>query len=196
MIYGIDEVGRGAWAGPLVVASVGYEWQVKFEFDDNKRLWRLKDDVQVIVRDSKKLSKKQRDVTNDWLVANVKYEIVSGEASQINEVGIRKVWDDLVVQLAKNSQEKMIVDGSLLPPEITNARCLVRAEESIWGVAAASIIAKVYRDKLMGDLAKVYVGYGWERNVGYGTREHQEGIKRLGLTWQHRKLWVRKLLGR
>ncbi len=195
MVYGIDEVGRGAWAGPLIVAGVSCQWQKKFEFDDIKKIWRLNADQSIVVTDSKKLNRKSRELSAKWLMCNASYRIGMDSAKNINKFGIRKVWDRLVEDLVKDEDSEVVIDGEWKPGGLENVRNLVRGDMLVWEIAAASIIAKVYRDNLMANLAKKYQGYGWERNVGYGTREHREAIRQLGLNDQHRELWVRKVLG-
>ncbi len=193
MVYGIDEVGRGAWAGPLVMAGVSYDGQRKFGFDEIKKVWRLVEDSRVIICDSKKLSRKVRELSACWLEKNVYYRLVEDSAEKINEMGIRKVWDGLVIDLVSEIEGKIVIDGNWKPDGLENVQTLVKGDTLVWEISAASILAKVYRDNLMLKLAEDYKGYGWERNVGYGTKEHREAIVKLGTNDQHRKLWVRKL---
>ena len=87
-----------------------------------------------------------------------------------------------------NVPVKALIDGNIIPPDLPCvAECIVKGDTKVVSIAAASIIAKVVRDKFMTKLAQLYPGYGWERNFGYGVKEHQEALKTLGVTSEHRR---------
>lgn len=184
-VAGIDEVGRGCLAGPIVVGAVVFEPMVQ-----------LIDEVQ----DSKLLTPKHRES----LAAEIKnsalnYAIGVGSVEHINNHGImsalRFAINAALTQLPKSDQ--LLIDGRPLttveyswPP----AEYIIKGDQHVYSIAAASIIAKVYRDELMKKLAVDFPQYGWERNVGYGTAEHQSNLLIHGACLHHRQLFLRKIL--
>lgn len=176
MIVGIDEVGRGCLAGPLLAAAV--------EFDDHVDIVGLKD--------SKKLSKIQREKLVPEIEALARqYGIGWVWPEEINKVGItesvrlamQRAIDSLVI-----TDQKIIVDGNYnYLGHINRSNCLIKADDLVQQVVAASVLAKVARDKYMYDISIKYPGYFFEKNVGYGTKHHMLAIKDLGITPIHRK---------
>jgi ribonuclease HII len=184
---GMDEVGRGAMAGPLVAAAVA-----------------LPDRVQLppglAIADSKGLSPEQRTELDRWIRAHaglLAIELIGVEA--INRLGIgwanRAIYGRLMRRLGVR---RYLVDGNLRlhglapPGSRVVCRCGGDAREPVIG--AASIVAKVYRDRLMGTLHQAYPSYGWARNAGYATVEHRQAIRTDGPCEQHRTLYLRRLL--
>jgi ribonuclease HII len=173
---GLDEVGRGCWAGPLVAAAVA-----------------LPDDVSISgLNDSKKLSKLQRE----------KLVVVIEEKA--TAIGVGWVWPDAIdnggiTQAVKSAMEQafsqihckydeLIVDGHInYLVAVPGSQAIIKADGSVPAVSAASIIAKVARDRYMTGIAAQYRGYGFERHVGYGTKAHIEALATYGVTDMHRR---------
>jgi ribonuclease HII len=177
---GIDEVGRGCWAGPLVAGAVVLP--VKPGLKGGR----------VLLRDSKKLSKRQRKASADWIHANA-LAVGLGWVSprEVDRVGIvRAVGMAMERALAQVTMhfEELIVDGNHnFFPFDPRARAVIKADDSVPSVSAASIIAKVARDDYMAEIARQYDGYGFEKHVGYGTAAHIAALKSLGVCDIHRR---------
>ncbi len=186
---GIDEVGRGCWAGPLVAGAVilPADFQLK--------------DCSVHVRDSKKLTKKQRELTAKWVHENA-LAVGLGwvEPREIDAMGLTESVRQAMSRALEKIRmvyDEIIVDGNInYFADDPRARAVVRADDSVSSVSAASIIAKVARDAHMADLDKKYAGYGFARHVGYGTAEHIAALQSLGVSDMHRRSYkpVHKLL--
>lgn len=185
-------MGRGAFAGPVVAAVV--------VFDPLNINW-PKD---VLIRDSKKLTPKQREVSSAWIKKNTYWGIGETGVTLINQKGMgkatqtafRKAISELHYHLPKNL-EHLLVDAFFVPYVKGLARpkqtAIVKGDETSCSIAAASIIAKVHRDEIMRDLSTRFRKYNWRQNVGYGTQEHRQAILSYGITPQHRKSFVFKL---
>jgi ribonuclease HII len=178
MILGIDEVGRGAWAGPLVVGAVVLGG-VTIEG----------------LADSKLLTEKQRGKLNEDIIScALSYGLGWVHADELDKIGLSealKVATRRAVEQIKISYSEIIIDGTVNFLKGTNKEQFVttikKADQLIPSVSAASIIAKVARDKYMKSMKDEYPGYSFERNVGYGTKLHSEGIVKNGITEIHRK---------
>lgn len=188
VVIGLDEAGRGPWAGPVVAAAT---WL------DASRLDR---DLAASLDDSKKLTAKNRDVLFAVLSdpACDFAAIAVGEASveeidslnilQASLLAMQRAAAALAAALgAQRVPHIALVDGNQLPRLSCQARAVVRGDSLSLSIAAASVVAKVTRDRAMAEHARAFPGYGWERNQGYGTAEHQAGIARLGVTPLHRR---------
>jgi ribonuclease HII len=183
MIVGIDEVGRGCWAGPLVAGAV---------------LLRQPIDG---LRDSKKLSKRQRERLTAAIYASGAAVGLGWVApAEIDSVGltqaVRLAMERALEQLAAPYDE-VIIDGNLnFLAHLPRTRALIKADDSVPAVSAASIVAKVARDDYMTGLAVQYPGYGFEAHVGYGTAAHRAALATLGVSDQHRQSYkpIRALL--
>jgi ribonuclease HII len=180
---GIDEVGRGCWAGPLVAGAVVLGEPIKG------------------LKDSKKLSKAQRErlavqvhetalaVGLGWVwpaeldSGGISWAVKTAMERALAEVGI--VYDELIIDGAIN-----YCAGN------PRARAVVRADDSVPAVSAASIVAKVARDKYMAELGEAYAGYGFGAHVGYGTAAHRAALQTLGVSDIHRRSFrpIRELL--
>ena len=172
---GCDEVGRGCLAGPVVAAAVILPKNYQHE----------------LLNDSKQLSKEERlqiheDILRDalaWAVA----EVSNQEIDKINILNASFKAMHLALDQLKIKPEFLLIDGNRfkayndLPHE-----CVIKGDATYLSIAAASILAKNYRDDLMEKLALQFPGYGWETNVGYPTSKHRDGIKALGVTEYHR----------
>ncbi|SMD43729.1 RNase HII [Aquiflexum balticum DSM 16537] len=173
---GCDEVGRGCLCGPVVAAAVILPEDYANEF----------------INDSKKLSKSNRenlfeeikDAALAWSIAEASVE----EIDQINILHASFLAMNRAVKSLNLIPHHLLIDGNRFKTDLNIPfDCIVKGDGKFASIAAASILAKVYRDNLMADFAKKYPGYGWEKNVGYPTKLHREGIIKLGLTPLHRK---------
>ena len=173
---GCDEVGRGCLAGPVVAAAVIFPKNYQHEgLNDSKQLTR---EEREILRE---------DILHDalcWAVAEVDNE----EIDQINILNASFKAMHFALDKLSLRPELLLIDGNRFHPyhEI-KFECVVKGDATYLSIAAASVLAKTYRDDLMSKLAARFPGYGWETNVGYATFEHREGIRGLGITPYHRK---------
>ena len=181
MILGIDEVGRGPWAGPLVVGAVVLGGIAIDGLTDSKKLTkRRREELDVIIRD------KASGYGLGWVSAN-----------EIDEIGLSAALvlaSKRAVEQINAPYHEIIIDGTINFLSGTNkggyVKTLKKADLLIPSVSAASIIAKVARDNYMVDQDTAYPGYGFKTHVGYGTAVHREAIKRLGVTPLHRLSFV------
>lgn len=181
-ICGLDEVGRGSLAGPLVACAVIMP-NLKFEIRN--------------LKDSKKLSHKQRErIHKELLEMKVEYWLEKISVRQINSRGIGWANIEIFKRLIKSIKaDEYIVDGSLkIKIRKKLVKCVVRADNKYKCVMAASIIAKVTRDKIMESLHDKYPQFGWNKNMGYGTGEHISAIKKFGVVKYHRDVFVQTSL--
>lgn len=196
-VIGIDEVGRGPVAGPIVVCACAVREDFIIEDLFPKKL----------LKDSKKLSEKKREEIFDKinLLSGQKiivYGIGQATSSEIDEFGlsycIKKCIQSAIDELHKKNiklDSKMFLDGSLFADtKYINQETVIKGDEKIGQIALASIIAKVYRDKIMKEVGEKFPQYGFENHVGYGTKAHFESIKKFGVTEIHRKSFLKKIL--
>ena len=183
---GLDEVGRGALAGPLVAAAVILPEDIR------ERLGTLAP----FLRDSKTTPRGKREAVALALREHaLVIALAVAPVSVIDARGIgwanRDVFRRLISQI---DADEYVVDGKVKPPappdRMARVRCMVKADAHTPAVSAASIIAKVYRDHLMAELAEAHSGYGWERNAGYGSAEHLEALRTHGPTQHHRAVFI------
>jgi len=186
-IAGVDEAGRGPLAGPVVAAAVVLDVRA------------LSSPVWAALDDSKKMTAAARDTL---------YEVITDSAD--TGVGIATVDDiDLLnilgatmkamgdaMRVLKQAPDFALIDGNRLPVLTCEGACVVKGDAKSMSIAAASVVAKVTRDRIMKDLDQRYPGYGWAQNAGYGTKQHMDALSRLGATPAHRKSFapVRKIL--
>ena len=171
---GVDEVGRGCLAGPVVSSAVILKESVNLR----------------ILKDSKKISFKKRIEIAEHIKLNSIYAIGMASVEEILKLNIlqasllsmKRAIDQLSVK-----PELILIDGNFAPKGITNFKTIINGDEKIKSISAASIVAKVYRDQLMIKLSEKFHNYAWERNFGYGTKAHIEGLKKFGITSHHRK---------
>lgn len=178
IVAGIDEAGRGPLAGPVVAAAVIIDRA------------RLAPRLLAQIDDSKRLSRARREVVFEALADVAHIGIGQADVDEIDRINIlqasllamRRAVDQLGVK-----PETALIDGNRAPELSCRSRCVVGGDRLSASIAAASIVAKVTRDRLITELARLYPGYGWERNAGYGTREHLEALQILGITPEHRR---------
>lgn len=182
MIAGVDEAGRGPLAGPVVAAAVIFPEN----FDDEQ------------INDSKKLTCDEREKCFDVITSNAisySYEFVSPD--EIDSINILQAS----LKAMKSSVEKLyiqpdliLVDGNKTFYTQTPIKCIVKGDSKSISIAAASIVAKVVRDRFMKELALQFPVYRWERNKGYPTEYHRAKIKEAGATPHHRKTFLKKIM--
>lgn len=183
VICGVDEAGRGPLAGPVFAAAV------------------ILPEGHIIegVNDSKKLSEKKRDLLFDKIIDEcVCYSIGTASEREIDEINIlqatflamKRAVDGLEIK-----PDLALVDGNQIPPVNADVLTIVKGDGKSASIAAASIIAKVSRDRYMIELAKQYPQYEFERHKGYGTKLHYEKIAEYGICEAHRKTFLKKVLG-
>ena len=174
IIAGVDEVGRGCLAGPVVSAAVILKKGVLIKN----------------LKDSKKLTFEQRiEVSND-IKKNSYFSIGVASVKEIEKLNILQAsllsMKRAVMSLSRKP-DLILVDGIFAPQVLNKCKTVVKGDEKIKCISAASILAKVYRDKIMIKMSKKYKNYFWNKNFGYGTKQHILGLKKYGLTTMHRK---------
>lgn len=187
LVVGVDEAGRGPWAGPVTAAAV---WL------DPDRMPRLLRDG---LDDSKALTPERRVVLFDALTASAtagRAAIGLGAAS-VAEIDARNILQASLAAMARavaaleaalgRRADAALIDGDRVPTLACPAEAVVKGDGRSLSIAAASVVAKVTRDRQMAGLAACHPGYGWERNMGYGTPEHRVALARLGATPEHRR---------
>jgi len=174
-VAGVDEVGRGPLAGPVFAAAVILD----------------PDNFPAGLRDSKKLSTTRREDLFQVICATSQFCIAQASVGEIDQINIlqatflamRRAVEGLAI-----APDHALIDGNRMPPNLPcPAETIIKGDDRSLSIAAASIIAKVARDRLMVDLAQQFPGYGWETNAGYGTERHMAGLKTLGVTPHHRR---------
>lgn len=174
-LCGIDEAGRGPWAGPVVAAAVILD----------------RDAVPEGLNDSKKLSAKRREVLFSDLQSCALIGIGIASVSEIDRLNISKAnWLAMgrAFELLPVRPQFALIDGNRIPPELPcSAKAIVKGDGRSLSIAAASIAAKVTRDRIMAELSREYPEYGWDRNAGYGVPAHSAALARLGVTPHHRR---------
>ena len=177
-IAGVDEVGRGPLAGPVVAAAVI-----------------LPADYEITgLNDSKKLSEKRREAMNEIIKSEaVSFGIGLIGQETIDEINIlQATYEAMRLALGQLSPvpDMILVDAVTIPGIETRQLPIVKGDAKSASIAAASIIAKVYRDHLMIEYDRIYPQYGFARNKGYGTKEHINALKEFGPTPLHRKSFI------
>lgn len=183
---GIDEVGRGAWAGPLVAAAVWFPKKIRVP-------------KSLILCDSKTLTKKQKMCSAQFIREHSFFVIKSVSEKTLSQKGIQEankiVFEECVAEMQKilknfDAETKFVIDGRPQKNFSHAATFVVGGDGLYQSIAAASIIAKVERDRTMTELAQEYPQYGFERHVGYGTREHYEALIAHGPCPEHRMSYM------
>ena len=170
----MDEVGRGCLAGPVVSSAVILKETVNLS----------------LLKDSKKITFKKRAEIARHIKLNSIYAVGIASVDEILKMNIlqaallsmKRAIDQLLVK-----PELILIDGNFAPVGLKNFKTIINGDEKVKSISAASIVAKVYRDKLMIKLSEKFQNYAWERNFGYGTKAHIEGLRKFGITSHHRK---------
>ena len=183
LVCGVDEAGRGPLAGPVCAAAVILPVDTVIEGLD----------------DSKKLSEKKREALYNEIVSKaVAYGIAFSSVEEIEEVNILgATYIAMCRAIEKLSQKPdyVLIDGNRYPPMLSiNGETVVKGDSKSMSIAAASILAKVTRDRLLLEYAKEYPQYEFEKHKGYGTKAHIEAIKKYGVTEIHRPSFLKKLI--
>jgi ribonuclease HII len=185
VLIGVDEAGRGPLAGPVVAAAAVLAEPLKCRGNPSR--------LPLYFNDSKKISEKNRETIFDDLPDYCKhYAIAEASAKEIDEIGILNATF-LAMRRAlaqiKIEQPKILVDGNLYIREIEQSlqMPIIKGDGRVACIAAASIFAKVHRDRLMRKFAAQYPQYGFEKHKGYGTKAHLAAIEKFGLCEIHRK---------
>lgn len=186
-IAGVDEVGRGPLAGPICAASV----ILKLNSHQDE-------DLILGIKDSKKLSSKQREELSIKIKErSICYNIAVIQHDMIDLKGITWSNNEVLKKAVLNGEllpQLALSDGFPIKSLSIDNKFFVKGDSKSASIACASIIAKVYRDKIMAEYSKIYPEYGFDRNSGYGTKEHIEAIKKYGPCKIHRRSFITKIL--
>ena len=174
-VAGVDEVGRGPLCGPVTAAAVILD----------------PDRIPEGLDDSKKITAKKRDRLFDAILSSATCSIAHASVAEIDALNILRAshlaMERAIAGLSLEA-DFALIDGNIIPKGLTiPAQAIVKGDGRCLSIAAASIIAKVERDRLMQALSQEFPGYGWEKNAGYGTKQHLEALSVLGVTPHHRR---------
>jgi ribonuclease HII len=175
ILAGVDEVGRGSLIGPVYAAAVILNKSINIK----------------LLKDSKSLSKKKREQLYSYIKKNSIWSIGQSSVKEIEKLNILNAsllaMKRAIIKL-KKKPSLVLIDGNRLP-DLRNYKLeyVIRGDQKIPSISAASIIAKVSRDRFITTLSKQFNSYGWDTNSGYGTKEHLRAIKKFGITEYHRK---------
>ena len=175
IVAGVDEAGRGPLCGPVVAAAVIFP---NYDIE-----------IPVVIRDSKQMTAHQRAVAYDWIVKNTIWSVGACSPTEIDELNI--LWASMcamerAVSGLACAPDWCLVDGNRVPSGMRGAP-LIKGDAKSLSIAAASVVAKETRDKIMADLSNKYPEYGWDKNAGYPTKTHLQAIEKYGITVHHRK---------
>jgi len=184
-IVGVDEVGRGSLVGSVIICA----------FRSRDDLFEL---LPFSVKDSKKINKKQREEIYKYFKGNknpnYSYQITFGKKREIEKLNIHKVVlqsMSIAIKTIAQTSDQIIIDGKFIPEDLNKFQVssLIKADDKINQVSAASIMAKVFRDKLVSKLHQFEGRYEWNKNAGYGTKNHLNAIDKYGISPFHRKTY-------
>ena len=174
-VAGVDEVGRGPLAGPVTAAAV--------ILDPNA--------IPDGLNDSKKLSPKRREALAEALLQTAEVSVAHASVEEIEVHNILRASHLAMIRALaglNSVPDHVLIDGTMLPRGLNlPAQPIVKGDTRSLSIAAASIVAKVARDQIMVDLAQQHPGYGWETNMGYGSKSHMSALRNLGVTPHHRR---------
>ena len=175
IIAGVDEVGRGSLIGPVYAAAVILNKSVNSK----------------IIKDSKTLTREKREILFNYIKKNSIWATGKASVKEIDKLNILQaslLAMKRAIKKLKKKPSQVLIDGNKIPDlKNYNLRAIVKGDQKIPSISAASIIAKVTRDKFIKTLAKKNKGYNWDQNFGYGTKQHLNAIKKLGVNKHHRK---------
>ena len=175
LIAGVDEVGRGSLVGPVYAAAVILKKTI-----DKK-----------LLKDSKSISRSKREMLCKYIKKNSTWAIGRASLKEIDNLNILNaslLAMKRAIKKLKKRPTQVLIDGNNLPDiKNYNLKSVINGDQKIPSISAASIVAKVSRDKLISNLGKKFRGYNWQKNFGYGTSEHLKALKVLGVSKHHRK---------
>lgn len=174
-VAGVDEVGRGPLAGPVTAAAVVLD----------------PDHIPDGLNDSKKLTPARRETLAEWVMAHCDWSVAHVSVEEIDQLNIYHASHLAMCRAVSGLRDRpdhVLVDGNRIPSDLAvPAEAVVKGDARCLSIAAASIVAKLLRDRIMVDLAQQYPGYGWEANAGYPTPAHKQALLDLGVTPHHRR---------
>lgn len=174
-IAGVDEVGRGPLAGPVTAAAVVLDPSA----------------IPEGLNDSKKLTKRARECLYQEIMAVADVSIAHASVEEIDEINILRASHLAMMRALdglKTPADFALIDGNMLPRDLTlPAQTIIKGDARSQSISAASIMAKICRDCVMLSLAQQHPGYGWETNMGYGSKSHMSALQELGITPHHRR---------
>ena len=174
-VAGVDEAGRGPLAGPVTAAAVVLDPQ----------------NIPDGLNDSKKLTAARRDALAAWIMAHCDWSVAHVDPVEIDALNILRASHVAMCRALAGLRQPpchVLIDGNMLPRDLTlPAQAVVKGDARCLSIAAASIVAKVLRDRIMVDLAQQHPGYGWDVNAGYPTPGHKRALLDLGITLHHRR---------
>ena len=172
---GVDEVGRGSLMGPVYAAAVILNRSIDIK----------------LLKDSKSIAKDKRGLLSNYIKKNSTWAVGKASVKEIDKINILQaslLAMKRAVKKLKIKPSHILIDGNKVPDlKNYNLKAVIKGDQKIPSISAASIIAKVSRDKFISTLAKKNNGYGWDQNFGYGTKQHLKAIKKLGINKHHRK---------
>ena len=175
IIAGVDEVGRGSLIGPVYAAAVILNKSVNSK----------------ILKDSKTLSREKREILFKYIKKNSIWAIGKASVKEIDKINILRaslLAMKRAIKKLKKKPSQILIDGNKIPEmKGYKLKSVIRGDQKISEISAASIIAKVARDRLITNMSKKFKEYAWDKNAGYGTKEHLKAIKKFGITKHHRK---------
>lgn len=173
-VCGVDEAGRGPWAGPVVASAVIFKSH----------------EIPAGLNDSKKLTATQRETLYAWIIANCHVGVGEASVEEIDSLNILRATELAMTRAVAALPVKAmfaLVDGNRIPPLEIPANAIVKGDSKSASIAAASVIAKVTRDRIMQQHALQHPEYGFDSNAGYGTAKHQQAIAQYGILDIHRR---------
>ncbi|NOE20607.1 ribonuclease HII [Ruegeria atlantica] len=174
-IAGVDEVGRGPLAGPVVAAAVILSPQA----------------IPEGLNDSKKLTARRRAALDAEIRHSAEFAVAEASVAEIDEINILRASHLAMlraVEALTPAPDFLLIDGNMIPCGLKiPSQAVVKGDARSVSIAAASILAKNWRDQVMVDLAQQHPGYGWETNAGYPSKQHKEALQNLGVTPHHRR---------
>lgn len=180
-VIGIDEAGRGPLAGPVVAAAIVID----------------EDAISLGINDSKKLSPAKREAVYEILIKKYPVSIAIIDPEEIDEINILQATMKAMrvcIEKIALPNHYILIDGNRSPITYPNIECVISGDAKSLTIAAASIIAKVERDRIMDRLSNDFPMYGWAKNKGYGTKDHIENLRKYGPCTHHRKTFIKNFV--
>ena len=172
---GVDEVGRGSLMGPVYAAAVILNSSIDIK----------------LLKDSKSIAKDKRELLSNYIKKNSTWAVGKASVKEIDKINILQaslLAMKRAVKKLKIKPSHILIDGNKVPDlKNYNLKAIIKGDQKIASISAASIVAKVARDKFITTLAKKNIGYSWDQNFGYGTKQHLKAIKKIGINKHHRK---------